>query len=223
MMRSWENRADTFVCDEPFYAHYLNETGLDHPGADEVIASQSTDWREVAAWLTGPIPDGATVFYQKHMAHHLLPVMELDWLAELRHALLIREPKEMITSLIDFIPQPTLDDTGLPQQLRLLQHLESIGQAPIVFDSKDVLNDPQQMLGKICDALGLEFQPSMLRWPAGKRETDGVWAKHWYAKVEQTTEFASYRPKNIPVPETSLQVLEECESIYAELHERRLT
>jgi hypothetical protein len=45
MMRSWGNRPDTFVVDEPFYAFYLKSTGKKHPGADEVIASEETDWR----------------------------------------------------------------------------------------------------------------------------------------------------------------------------------
>ena len=39
MMRAWENRGDCAVSDEPLYAHYLAHTGLDHPGADEVIAA----------------------------------------------------------------------------------------------------------------------------------------------------------------------------------------
>ena len=46
-MRSWENRGDTIVIDEPFYAHYLKVTGLDHPGRDEIIAHHDADWRRV--------------------------------------------------------------------------------------------------------------------------------------------------------------------------------
>src|SRR5687767_15648058 len=76
MMRAWGNRRDTFVTDEPLYAHYLLHTGVPHPGAEEVIASQETDWRTVAAWLTGPVPEGKAIWYQKHMAHHLLPRVE---------------------------------------------------------------------------------------------------------------------------------------------------
>ena len=71
MMRAWENRPDTVVVDEPLYAHYLDLTGDDHPGRDEVIAAGETDWRAVAGQLVGPVPDGTAVFYQKQMAHHL--------------------------------------------------------------------------------------------------------------------------------------------------------
>src|ERR1700676_4811361 len=71
IMRAWGNRPDTFVCDEPLYAHYLLKTGVPHPGADEVIGSQDNDWRQVVARLSGDVPGGKTIFYQKHMTHHL--------------------------------------------------------------------------------------------------------------------------------------------------------
>ena len=62
MMRSFENRPDTVVIDEPFYAHYLDKTGLEHPGRDKVLSSQNTDWNEVATMLLGPIPEGQLVW-----------------------------------------------------------------------------------------------------------------------------------------------------------------
>ena len=119
LMRSWENRSDTVVCDEPLYAHYLGETGLDHAMREEVIASQPTDWSEVAAHLTGPIPEGAPVYYQKHMAHHLLDGVGREWLAKLVNCFLIREPMGMLPSLDQKLPNPRVLDTALPQQVAL--------------------------------------------------------------------------------------------------------
>ena len=43
MMRSWENRADTFVIDEPYYAYYLSQNDLQHPGRDEVLQAGELD------------------------------------------------------------------------------------------------------------------------------------------------------------------------------------
>ena len=71
MMRAWENRADTVVVDEPFYAHFLDATGLDHPMASEVIAAGDTDWRRVVAALVEPPASG--FLYQKHITTHWLP------------------------------------------------------------------------------------------------------------------------------------------------------
>lgn len=224
MMRSWGNRPDAIVCDEPLYAHYLQETRLPHPGAEETIEHHEADWRKVVDWLTGPMPDGKSVFYQKHMAHHLLPNIELDWLDSLTNCFLIREPREMLTSLIEFIPEPRVDDTGLPQQLQIFKLvLERASATPPVLDSRDVLMNPRGVLSTLCEAVGLDFVDEMLEWPPGFRETDGVWAKHWYAKVEHTTTFAPYRPKPDAVPESLRGVLDECNELYQQLYPFRIT
>jgi hypothetical protein len=222
-MRSWENRGDTFVTDEPLYAHYLNETKLPHPGADEVIASQPTDWRTVVDWLTGPIPGGKAVWYQKHMTHHMLPQIEIDWLRQFTNVFLIREPREMITSYIKIVPEPTPHDLALPQQVELFECIRrDTGRTPPVIDSRDVLEDPERILGLLCAAVGVEFTPAMLRWEPGLRTTDGVWAPHWYDSVAATTTFGPYRPKPDEVPAALAGVLRQCEDHYELLHRHRL-
>ena len=224
MLRSWENRADTFVCDEPLYAHYLvSKPDLDHPGRDEVIAHHESDWRKVVAELTGPIPRGKGVYYQKHMAHHLLDDVGRDWLDRLTHCFLIRDPEEMITSLIKHLPEPTLRDTGLPQQVEIARFVrERTGGVPPIVDAKDVLDDPRSMLGALCHAVGVPFSDEMLSWPAGTRETVGIWAKHWYAAVENSTGFKPYKPKGERVPPKFAGLLAECQGHYDELFAQRL-
>lgn len=224
MMRSWGNRPDTFVCDEPLYAHYLKMTGIDHPGADEVIAHHENDWRRVVKWLTErPVPQGRRIFYQKHMAHHLLPVIDRGWLRRVTNCFLIRDPKEMLTSLIKVTPNPTLADTGLPQQVEIFRSVvEETDLAPPVLDARDVLGDPRRMLTLLCDAVGVEFDERMLSWPAGPRATDGVWAKHWYDSVNRSTGFAPYRPKDEEVPDRLGGLYEACLVHYDELRRYRL-
>jgi hypothetical protein len=223
MMRSFGNRPDTFVTDEPLYAHYLVNTKLPHPGAAETIATQENDWRKVVGWLIGPVPEGKSVWYQKHMAHHLLPNIETGWLDQVTNCFLIREPREMVTSLLEFIPKPTLRDTGMPQQWEIFQRVrDRTGKTPPVIDSADVLRDPAGVLTKLCGAVGLTFTDAMLTWPPGPRATDGSWAKQWYAKVEQTTGFGPYRPKEVDVSPSLTGLLGECETIYRRFHEHRL-
>ncbi|MBI1826354.1 MAG: HAD family hydrolase [Planctomycetes bacterium] len=223
MMRSWGNRADTFVCDEPFYAHYLKATGIDHPGRDEVIAHHETDWRKVVAWLTGPTPGGKAVFYQKHMSHHLLPNIERSWLDGLTHCFLIRDPREMLTSLLEHLPNPTLNDTGLPQQIELVHHVQwRSGRTPPIVDARDVLEAPRHMLELLCGEVGVAFDEAMLSWLPGRRATDGIWAKHWYEAVERSTGFQPYKPKQEPLPDEFTTLFEQCMECYSELHVRRL-
>ena len=223
MMRSWGSRADTSVVDEPFYAHYLQFTGADHPGRDEVIASHECDWRRVAGELTGPVPGGRRIYYQKHMAHHVLDHMSLDWLGSLTHAFLIREPAAMLASLNRVLPRVRLEDTGLPQQLRLYEFVtKHTGQRPPVIDSRDVLEAPADTLRLLCNALSVPWDPAMLEWAPGPRATDGVWARHWYGAVEASTGFAPYQEKNPRLPAGLDDILGKCESIYRALAAHRL-
>ena len=194
MMRSFENRSDTVVVDEPFYAAFLAETGADHPMRDEVLASQPTRWRDVANALSGPTPTGAAIWYQKHMTHHMLPDFGLDWANGCRNAFLIRAPEAVLASYTLKRENVTLADIGVERQRELFEReCDRIGAAPPVIDSADVLADPRATLGKLCAALGIEFSDRMLSWPAGKRDSDGVWAPAWYDTVERSTEFAPPR------------------------------
>ncbi len=220
MMRSWENRSDTCVVDEPLYAHYLFETGLQHPGRDSVLASQPTNAEQVIEQLIGPC--NQRVFYQKHMSHHLLPTVSRSWLGEVEHIFLVRNPREMLTSLMKQIPEPTLEDTGLPQQVALLDELRMVGKTPIVLDSKDVLQHPQYMLASVCSSLGIPFEETMLAWPVGKRDSDGVWAPHWYSSVEASTGFAPWKSKDEKVPAHLEALCLECEALFTVLKEEKL-
>lgn len=223
LMRSFESRGDAAVSDEPLYAFYLRATGLDHPLAAEIVADGETDWQEVARALTGPVPGGKPIWYQKHMAHHLLPEVDRGWLGGLTHAFLIREPRAMLASLHEKRALPGLADTGLPQQVEIFRWARAVGVGtPPVVDARDVLEDPARVLGLLCEALGIEFRASMLRWEPGLRPTDGIWASHWYDAVATSTGFAPYCRTRGPIPAELDAVLRACEELYAELHACRL-
>lgn len=224
MMRSWGSRLDTVVCDEPLYAHYLTKIdAIRHPGHRETLAAHETDWRTVTAWLTGPAPGEASVFYQKHMAHHLLPEIDLEWVDRLTNCFLIRQPREMLASLLEFLPEPTLADTGLPQQVALFRRLSSgHGKRVPVIDGRDVLANPRRVLGLLCEAVDVPFDEAMLRWEPGPRATDGAWGPFWYAKVYETTTFGAIRPPVTDLPPDLESLALQCEELYAELAPCRL-
>jgi hypothetical protein len=220
LMRSWENRPDTVVADEPLYAFYLDRTGLDHPGRDEVIASQPTDWRVVLAGLAGPLPSGAVISYAKHMTHHLLPEVDRAAFAPFRHAHLIRDPRELLASYARVRAEPTLDDLGVRQQAEIF---EAFG-GPVV-DSRDLLADPAGVLAALCQALGVPFDARMLAWPPGPRDSDGVWAPHWYDSVRSSTGFVPRtpgQPPAAPLPARLESLAEQCQPYFDRLHRYRL-
>ena len=223
MMRSWGNRGDTVVIDEPFYAFYLHRTGKDHPGLAEIVSQSQTDVYKIIRTLMGGLPGGKSVFYQKHMAHHLLPEIDRSWLGGVTNCFLVRDPAEVITSYIQKNPHPDLEDLGFTQQLELFRWVrDSTGLIPPVVDAKDVLENPERILGLLCRAVGLQFDPAMLCWAAGPRETDGVWAKYWYDSVVRSTSFQPYRPKTETVPERLCDIHQRCLDCYRELYQHRL-
>ncbi|MDE2273904.1 MAG: HAD family hydrolase [Gammaproteobacteria bacterium] len=223
MMRAWENRGDTAVSDEPLYAHYLLKTGVPHPGRDEVLAAQSSDWREVVSVLTGPVPDGQAIWYQKHMTQHMLSDVPLEWLGGLHNCFLIRAPEAVVASFTHNRPDAALWEFGFEQQARIFDYVAARFGTPPVLDADDVLRDPEGMLRALCARLGVEFSTRMLHWPAGLRASDGVWAKHWYAAVERSTGFEPYRPRQPKLTAFQARLAEQCRPFYARLHQHRIT
>jgi len=211
MMRAFENRPDTTVVDEPFYAAFLAATGLEHPMGDAVMASQPTDWRAVAEAMAGPVPGGRPVYYQKHMTHHMLPAFGLDWTAACTNAFLIRDPARVLASYVKKREHPTLADIGVERQAELFEReADRLGRAPPVIEGVDVLADPRGALGRLCAAVGIPFSDAMLAWPAGPRDSDGVWAPAWYDAVERSTGFDVARAEEDPAPlHAALQRLAE--------------
>jgi len=204
MMRAFENRADCAVVDEPFYAAYLAATGLEHPMRAAVLASQPTDWREVVRQLA----DSATapLVYEKHMAHHMAPGFGLDWTAQCRNGFLIRDPAAVLASYVRKRAEVSLEDIGVVRQRELFEReAERLGRAPPVVEGADVLADPAGALGQLCEALDVAFDPAMLNWPAGRRDSDGVWAPAWYEAVERSTGFEAPVRAEAPALTADLQ------------------
>jgi hypothetical protein len=223
MMRSWENREDTVVVDEPLYAHYLVATGVNHPGREEVIASQPNEWRAVAKQLTGPIPQDKAIWYQKHMTQHMLADMDMGWLDGLSNCFLIRRPELVVASFTKVRSDAALWELGFEQQTRIFEHVsQKLGVAPPVLDAEDVLRDPKAMLGALCQRLGIPFSERMLHWPAGPRDSDGVWAPHWYAAVERSTGFEPYEPRMPRLSDFQQGLAEKCRPHYEALARYRL-
>ena len=179
-------------------------------------------WRSVVAALTGPAPDGAPVWYQKHMTHHLLPHIEHGWIHGLRNLLLIRDPREVVASYVKSRAQVEPDDIGLRQQVDLYEELADAGTAPPVIDSGDFLRAPEAHLRAVCEWLGIGFDAGMLQWPQGPRASDGIWAPHWYAHVWGSTGFEAPQPRNIELSEDAARVAEACRPHYQRLHALRL-
>jgi hypothetical protein len=223
MMRSFGARTDTYVTDEPLYAHYLNETGLKHPGVDEILTSQDTNAERLTQWLGGSVPQEKKLWYQKHMTHHLLPTIDRAWMKSCVHCCLIRNPHEVLASYSKTRNEVTLDDLGFVQQAAIYDYvINELGQPCPVIDSNDILRDPEHILQSLCESIGIDFSTDMLQWESGLRPTDGVWAKYWYASVETSTGFMPYRERRPDYPEHLRSIAVQAEPYYETLYRARL-
>jgi hypothetical protein len=219
MMRSWENRPDTEVLDEPLYAAYLAATRLDHPGRDEIIAAGQSEYDGAITRCLQH--EEAPISYQKHMAHHVLADTDLSWLDQLRNCLLLRDPRRVLASYTKVRETVTLDDIGVPQQLAIADRCE------LIVDSDDFLSNPAAYQREICRQLDVPTNEgliaAMLTWPAGPRSSDGVWAPHWYSAVEASTSFgpAPTGPPP-PMPARLQAIADDAVEVYEQLRKQRL-
>jgi hypothetical protein len=220
LMRAWESRPDCVVVDEPLYASYLERTGIDHPGRAAVLTSQPTDADEAVRSLHAPLPDGVRVQYAKQMSHHLADDADLTWTTAFRNVLLVRDPAEVVASYVRSREACEAADIGLLQQVRLF---EAWGRHAPVIDAGDFLRDPQAHLRWLCDWLGVPFTDRMLTWPAGPRDSDGVWAPYWYAAVQRSTGFEPWRPRQVDLSPHDAAVAEACREAYERLHDLRVS
>ena len=223
-MRSFENREDTWVCDEPFYGYYLNESGATHPGYEEIIESMTCDQSKVIEVLTKGSKDPLTINYQKHMTHHLLPEVTTDWLLGLKNCFLIRDPIRVISSYARVRPDFSLEELGMVQQRDLFELCAQSGEIPPVIDASRCVEDPEGTLRKLCARLDISFSSKMLKWEAGPRISDGVWSKYWYKELNKTTRFSSRRisPRETETANRYPQILKKSLQIYDQLAEYSL-
>ena len=215
---------DTFVSDEPFYGCFLKESGADHPMCDAIVEAMDCDWRSVIGTLGGEAPDGARVWYQKHMWHHMVGPVGYDDFAGFTHAFLIREPERMIASYLRKRECAAFEDFGLERQAEFFEReADRLGHAPPVVDANDVLTDPEDVLSELCDAIGIAWDPAMLSWPKGRRGTDGAWAPHWYAAVEESTGFGPPETDAVELPREAQRVADQCRPYYERLAAHKIT
>ena len=223
IMRSFENRSDCYVSDEPFYAYYLKRTGEKHPLKNKIINQYSTDYEKIISSITGIIPNNKSIWYQKHMAHHHFLDQNIDWIEKMVNCILIRHPSEVIKSYSKKNKINSILQLGYPQLKYIFDTIKyKIDINPVIIDSTDLLYNPENILKKVCKKIGIPFLESMLSWPRGKRETDGIWGKYWYKNVESSTNFKKIITNKIKTPICYKNILNESMKYYNYLYDYRL-
>ena len=211
LMYSFAQREDTQVFDEPLYAHYLKLSGANHPAREEVLQSLENDGNKVVQDVI--LQKSKKILFHKLMTHFLIDI-DMTFLSKVCNIIFIRNPEEIITSYSKVIPNPKLEDIGVKQQYELYLSLEEQGNIPIVLNSKELLQNPELILNKLCNILEISFDQKMLRWKKGERKEDGIWAKHWYANIHNSTGFLPYTEKEIKLSGSNVTLAKKCRPYY---------
>jgi Sulfotransferase domain len=216
MMYAFGNRADCVAWDEPFYGFALKQRGNDHPMRTEIISANECDWDKLVATCTSPA--AKPIFYQKQMTHHMLPGFDRSFTFKLSNAFLIRSPEQVLASYAQKWSEASLQNIGFVEQAEIFEMVaDHLGHAPPVIEVDQVLADPRATLTKLCSALNISFEETMLHWPKGPKSFDGVWAPHWYNAVWQSTSFAKPLAKNITLPSELQYIADQARPYYEKL------
>ena len=219
LMRSWSSRKDTFITDEPFYAYYLKKTKLKHPMNEIIMKNYSSNYFEIVKYLTNQTPENKKIWYQKHMAHHILDLNNIDWIANFENCILLRNPKEVINSFSKKNILNSVEQLGYPQQYEIIKFLKKRNKSYVIIDSSELLQNPEQMLSAWCKKININFDKSMLKWEKGNHANDGIWWKVWYDSVIKTTEFQRYKIKDINIENKYDSIYNESMKYYNYLRE----
>ena len=221
LMRSWSSRRDTFVTDEPFYAYYLKETKLKHPFYKEIINKYSSNYDEVVKYLINRIPENKKIWYQKHMAHHIFDFNNIEWVDNCENCILLRHPKEVISSYSKKNKLDSVEELGYPQQYEIIKYLKKMNKPYVIIDSNELLKNPEKVLSQWCVKINIKFDKSMLRWEKGNHASDGIWWKGWYDNVIKTTRFKQYEKKDINIENKYDSIYNESMKYYTYLKETK--
>jgi hypothetical protein len=159
-------------------------------GDTEVAGRTFSSPASLLAWLREET-HGVSLFLKETTDVRVREVVLADrrFLAEGRHAFLIRRPEEIAASLYALKPDMRIDEIGLEalHELHAAVH-DAGGHRPVVIDSDDLVARPEATMAAYCAAVELPFIPEALRWEAGERPE---WRRsaRWHADVSASSGF----------------------------------
>ncbi|KAF6145226.1 hypothetical protein GIB67_041421 [Kingdonia uniflora] len=149
----------------------------------------------------------------KHIAKQRVPGLTNELMKRGKHFILIRNPLDILPSFDKVVP-PSFLELGLSGLVSIYSELCELGPPPPIIDASDLQQDPEAVLSGLCEDLGIPFQAEMLKWEAGPKAVDGIWAPWWYKSVHKSTCFSSAREYPSPLPSSLYDLVEQSLPFY---------
>jgi Sulfotransferase domain len=216
--RSMVERGDMIAVHEPFCnLADCGETDLDGRTFDSPVS--------LLAWLRDETDDVSVFLKDTTDRRHGEVLDDQRFLAEARHAFLIRRPEEIASSYYALRPDMRIDEIGLEALHELHTAVRDAGgYRPVVIDSDDLVARPEATMAAYCAAVGLPFVPQALTWEPGERPE---WRRsaRWHAEVSASSGFEQRERVHTHTVESSDQLARFAAHhlpFYEQLHAQRL-
>ena len=158
-------RGDMTTLHEPFiYLYYVHDAKKELAFFN-VDPTQPTSYSDIKQMIL-TAAESKPVFV-KDMCYYVTDYIMDDtaFLKRIKSTYLIRDPKKALISYYKLDPDLSCEEVGLESQYRqFCLTADLTGEAPIVVDAEDLLNDTEGMMRAYCKALYIPFLSHSLNW-----------------------------------------------------------
>lgn len=126
------------------------------------------------------ISESLPVFVKDTLDFRFAEVLaDADFLSRHRHAVMVRDPREAVTSYLKLDPAGTADTVGFRWLAELAARVEDVtGTYPHVVEAAALMADPAGTVRSYCEAMGIDYLPEALTFrldPPSSWRTTGRW------------------------------------------------
>ena len=220
--RTFAQRPDTTPFFEPFfYTYYYSQWRMsDRLGDFEKKRSHSAEVaiQEIKS-ATSPL------VFLKEMAFIYWPYLDRAFLEGIMNTFLLRPPKEALNGWLKQGDVPTEERFGYTILLKFWKYVrEEIGQEVVVVKANEFRADPEMVLRKYCEKVGIPFLSDMLSWEKKEHKTwdndlmnQGEEWKSWQSTLNTSTTILPPEKKEIVIPSKYDFLIHPAEEVYEEI------
>jgi hypothetical protein len=216
--RVFVERGDFRVFHEPFSVSYY--FGPERR-SDRFAGKEPKDKYRHENVLAELLAPGDKPVFIKDMAYHAAGFMDREFAAKFTNSFIIREPKQVLSSLRGMWPDFTTEEAGYEQLYRLSRYSAESGQESVIVDAQDLSEDTEGTVAAYCEALGIPFEPEALSWEPREVPEWKTWDE-WHTDVQESTGIGEISREDVSLPTHLRGVYERCLPYYEELHKERL-
>lgn len=217
--KTFSQHSDTEIVHEPFAdVYYFSKWRRSDRFGDCPAQHEYSSSMAIGAIMSKV----AGLIFFKDMAFQALPYIGKDFLASAMNTFIIRPPMETMASIYKqnfIVTEEEFGFTALERMFSIVT--EELKQSAIIVEANRFRSNPQQVLSKYCQCLGIDFEPKMLEWETGSLKP---WKPHeiefqaqWHQTLENSTTILAPTEVKVTIRPEDVEIVERAGKIYAQL------